>query len=438
MVLDITYVGTLGRRLLGKIDYAQYLDIRDPQSKTDLWSAYRQIVKQAGITPQGAGPLIDPTNFAQLATIQNIPFFNNLLPNMPAFAAAFNCSPSDVACNTSTKALTPTQAFYSYVMQDLGGSASWGCALFPMDTFVSPGGLPSPWSSKVDPQGDGLVLFQQQFQTLPGWSNEANSNYHSLQVSVRKTVGVATFGANYVFSKSIDNSSSGENADIAAGGGTLSGIIQNPFNLRDGRGLSDFDLKHNFNGYWVVDLPFGRGRKWAGSANRLVDAAIGGWEFTGAARWHSGFPFGPSNGFNFPTNFFLTSSGTWSGSVQTSLVRSGAFGVPNIFKDANAAFNNIGFTLPGLAGSRNIMRGPAYASADMGVYKTFKMPWSEKQRLQFRVTAYNVFNSVNFADSSLSVDPTSPGTFGNLTSTAGATTGSLGARDMEFAVRFEF
>jgi Carboxypeptidase regulatory-like domain len=438
VVLDVAYVGTLGRRLLGKIDYAQYLDIRDPQSGVDMWSAYRQIVKQAGITPQGAGPNIDPTNFAQLANIKNIPFFTNMLPNMPTFAAAFICSPSDAACNTGMKSLTPTQAFYSYVMQDLGGSASWGCALFPMDTFVSPGGLPSPWSSKVDPQGDGLVLFQQQFQTLPGWSNEASSNYHSLQVSVRKTVGIATFGANYVFSKSLDNSSSGENADIASGGGTLSGIIQNPFNLRDGRALSDFDLKHNFNGYWVLALPFGRGRKWAGNSNKLVDAAIGGWEFTGAARWHSGFPFGPSNGFNFPTNFFLTSSGTWSGSVQTSLVSNGAFGVPNIFKDEAAAFNSINFTLPGLAGSRNIMRGPGYAAADVGVYKTFKMPWSEKQRLQFRVTAYNVFNSVNFADFSLSVDPTSPGTFGNLTSTAGPTTGSLGARDMEFAVRFEF
>jgi hypothetical protein len=219
VVLDVTYVGTLGRRLLGKIDYAQYLDIRDPQSKVDLWSAYRQVVKIGGITPQGAGAAIDPANFAQLGTIQSIPFFSNLLPNMPAFAAAFLCAPADTACNTGMKALTPTQAFYAYVMQDLGNTgnsgnnASWGCALFPMDTFVSPGGLPSPWSTKLDPQGDGLVLFQQQFQTLPGWSNEASSNYHSLQISVRKTVGIATFGANYVFSKSLDNSSSGGSAE---------------------------------------------------------------------------------------------------------------------------------------------------------------------------------------------------------------------------------
>ena len=55
--------------------------------------------------------------------------------------------------------------------------------------------------------------------------------------------------------------------------------------------------------------------------------------------------------------------------------------------------------------------------------------------MQFRVTAYNIFNAVNCDDTTLSVDPTSPGTFGNLTGTAGA---RGGAREMEFAVRFEF
>jgi hypothetical protein len=370
-----------------------------------------------------------------------------MLPNMPAFGASVDCgrpvasNPNFSACQAGYNSLTPTQAFYAYTVNNFG--PSWGCALFPIDTKPShpskAGGIiPSPWNTTVDPQRNGHVIFQEQFQTLPGWSNWANSNYHSLQISVRKNVGFAVFGANYVFSKSLDNSSSGENADIAAGGGTLSGIIQNPFNLRDGRSLSDFDLKHNFNGYWIVDLPFGRGHRYGANVNRIVDSAIGGWEITGAMRWHSGFPFGPGNGFNFPTNFFLTSSGTWTGSVGTDLVHRGVFGIPNIFKDANAAFNNVGFTLPGQAGSRNIMRGPAYSATDVGVYKTFKMPWSEKQRLQFRVSAYNVFNNANFSDSTLSIDPTSSGTFGNLNGTAGPTTGSLGARDMEFAVRFEF
>src|SRR5208282_5235687 len=62
VVLDVAYVGTLGRRLLGKADFAQYEDIRDPQSKVDLFTAYRQIATLAQATPSSVnGPAIDPT-----------------------------------------------------------------------------------------------------------------------------------------------------------------------------------------------------------------------------------------------------------------------------------------------------------------------------------------------------------------------------------------
>jgi hypothetical protein len=446
VVLDVAYVGVLGRRLLGKTDFGAYEDIRDPKSGVDLYSAFRQLARVGNLTPT-SGPNIDPsaiTNLAGLKTIQSIPFFENMLPNLPAFAAGFDCDPSKktfATCVSNTESLTPTQAFYSYVFSNY--APSWGCALYPLDAIAIPGsnsqGLPSPWNTTVDPNGTGLVLFQQQFQTLPGWTNFGNSNFHSVQVSVRKNVGIALIGGNYVFSKSLDNSSTGENGDIAAGGGTLSGIIQNPFDLRDGRALSDFNLKHNFNGFWVVDLPFGKGRKYFTSANRLADAAVGGWELTGALRWRSGFPFGPGDGFNFATNFFLTSSGTWTGPTSTGLTRDavrsdGSLSGPNIFTKPDSTFaNDIAFTLPGLAGSRNIMSGPGYFTTDMGLYKTFKI--TERQRLQFRVTAYNLFNTVNFDDTTISVDPTSPGTFGNITGTAGP---RGGAREMEFAIRFEF
>jgi hypothetical protein len=451
-VVDVGYVGTLGRRLLGKVDFAQYLDIKDTKGGQDMWTAYRQIATLADMTPQNnATPSIPPTitvgssgsahqepNVAGLSQIASIPWFTNMVPNMPAFAAAFFCGSGDSACLSGYNSLTPTQAFYAYATQDvlgLSGGPSWSCALYPMDAFVGPGGLPSPWNSTVDPTGTGFVQFQPQFSSLPTWTNWASSNYHSVQVSVRKSVGIASFAANYVFSKSIDNASGAENVDLTDGGaGTLGALIQNPFNHRLGRAVSDFNLKHNFNGDYVIDMPFGHGRHFFSDANRPVDYIVGGWQLTGAVRWHSGFPESPSNGFNFPTNFFLTAPGTLTAPVKSSLTRfpSGG-GSPNLFSNAAAEFANFDFTGPGLPGSRNVIDGPAYAAMDVGINKSFRI--TERVKLQLGASAYNVFNSVDFADSALSLDPTSPGTFGTITGTAGP---RGGAREMEFNARLDF
>jgi hypothetical protein len=440
VVLDVAYVGTLGRRLLAKNDFAQYLDLTDPASKTDLFTAYRETAKLAQASPNNPNPPINPTNFAELASIPSIPYFNDLLPNMPAFAAA-------ALGNPGYARLTPTQAFYAFTTIKAGaaggGGASWSCALAALDESPSPGGLPTPWNSKLDPNNTGFVLFPQQFAQLDAWTNLGNSNYNSLQVTVKKTVAYGSFAFNYVFSKSIDNASAAENGDLLSptvSNGTANGLIQNPFEPGLNRALSDFNLKHNFTGSAVIDLPFGRGHRWGGESNWLMNALVGGWEVTSAMRWHSGFPQSPGNGFNFPTNFFLTAFGTEVSPLSSDVSRNvgqvsnGSPVLPNLFSNPVAAQADIAFTLPGLPGSRNTLIGPAFASLDMGINKNFYI--TERQRLQFRVTAFNVFNSVNFSDNTLSLDPTSPATFGTFTGTASQ--GQAFGRQVEFAVRYEF
>ena len=440
-VVEAAYVGTLGRRLLGKIDYAQYLDIRDPKGGSDLFSAFQQIAKIANIPPPGGSSTaaISPTNIAALQTIPSIAFFDNMLPNMPQFLAA------EFPKTAGYAGLTPTQAFYAFAVR--AAAQSWSCALFPIDTDPTFAGVPSPWNTTVDPQRNGLVLFQQQFQSLPGWTNFGNSNYHSLQLSVRRNTKNAAVAVNYVWSKSIDNDSSGENADLIntgnGGGGTLTGLIQNPFNLRFGRSLSDFDLRHNLNGNWTLGLPVGRGQRFLPNAGRLVDAVVGGWELVGTFRFHSGFPTGITNGFNFPTNFFLTTPGTITPGLATDVqtvgsnkATSGAAagkGIPNLFSNSAAAYAFANYTLPGLPGTRNFLRGPAYTDTDLGVNKTFKMPYNEKHSIQLRAEAFNVFNQVNF--SSFTANPDAPATFGNFSATAGP---RGGPREMEFAARYQF
>jgi len=436
-VVEAGYVGTLARRILGKIDYAQYLDIRDTKSGADLFSAFQQIAKIANIPPPGTSSraAINPRDFNALKTIQSIPFFDNMLPNMPAFLAS-------EFSTAGYSTLTPTQAFYAFAVR--AAAQSWSCALFPLDTDPNFFGNPSPWNTTVDPQRDGMVLFQPQFSSLPGWTNFANSNYHSLQLSVRRNMKNAALAANYVWSKSIDNDSSPENADFGANNNTtLTGLIQNPFNLRFGRALSDFDVRHNINANWTVDLPFGKGQRFGSNANRLLDALIGGWEVVGTFRFHTGFPAGITNGFNFPTNFFLTTPGTVTPGLVTQVTTEGTNKstsgvskgrpIPNLFKDAAAAYSFANFTLPGSPGSRNVFRGPAYTDTDAGVNKRFKMPYNESHSIQLRVAAFNVFNQVNF--STFVANPEAQATFGNFSATAGP---RGGARELEFAARYEF
>ena len=61
------------------------------------------------------------------------------------------------------------------------------------------------------------------------------------------------------------------------------------------KGISSKDVPHRLtvNGIW--ELPFGRGRRWATDANGLVDALIGGWQFSGIYSYQSGFPIGFGN-----------------------------------------------------------------------------------------------------------------------------------------------
>jgi hypothetical protein len=431
--VEAAYVGNLGQRLLLKKDYGQFMGVfKDPQSGQTLWQAYNMLVKQMGSL----------SNQTPVSRITPIPWIQDLMPNMPAYAATYLNNPA-------VANLTPTQAFYEIVLQYANSSlADWSDALLAMDDPVP--GTGSPWSLAVDPQQNGRVMFGPQFDSIPSWTSEGTSSFHSLQLSLRKKAGPLILDVNYVFSKSIDDGSAAENADLFLNEGQVNGQIPDAFNVRAGRAVSDFDLKHNFNGDWVYQLPFGRGKTFGSNLSGPLNGVIGNWQFTGTIRWHSGFPLTPRNGFNYATNDWQPGPGSIFGPLSTSLTKKDPNGVPNLFSNPAAAYAEVGYTLPGSPGSRNEVFGPAYFDTDLGLAKSFKMPWSEKQLLQFRIEAFNAFNNVNFASTAGQFSSQFPGsqspidefdvsapvsTFGNLFATAGPLGG---AREVQLAVRFDF
>jgi len=94
---------------------------------------------------------------------------------------------------------------------------------------------------------------------------------------------------------------------------------------------------------------------------------------------------------------------------------------------------SLGATGPGGVGNTNPVYGPGYFTLDLGVNKRFRMPW-EGHGVEFRATAFNALNHVNFAAPALGLFDTAA-TFGRITSTVGQ---RGGARELEFALRYEF
>jgi hypothetical protein len=271
-----------------------------------------------------------------------------------------------------------------------------------------------------------------------GWSSVGNSNYNALQASLRKQFGNGLqFDLNYTYSKSIDITSTASRVGFALVGyqniGLLGSRLENAFNLNALRAVSDFDLTHQFNANWIADLPFGKGKRFAGDASSVTEALIGGWQLSGVARWTSGFPVSIDVGQNWPTDWQYTGL-----AQMISPVKSGVYRQPNgavtLFADPAAAQKAFDIPLPGGSGSRNILRADGYAGLDLGLSKRWRI--RESQSLQFTWQTFNVLNLVRFngqavgsAVPSLAQPPNSFGTYAGLLTQP---------RVMQFALRYEF
>jgi hypothetical protein len=138
------------------------------------------------------------------------------------------------------------------------------------------------------------------------------------------------------------------------------------------RAVSDYDLTHQVNANWIVDLPVGKERALAHDSGKVVDALIGGWQLTGLARWTSGFPFSIDGGQRWPANWFLTAIAEMTSRPQTGVFKRN--GSVCVFADPSAAQADFTLPLPGGVGSRNILRGDGFASWDMSLGKRWAFP----------------------------------------------------------------
>ena len=383
LVVEAAYVGRLGRHLVVQRDLGMPLDLVDPASGMDYFTAASLLETQA-------------YSGVKTAAVAKIPYWENLFPDAAGAAGSPNASipcPKTV-CQTGNSA---TQNIYNqYSAQPLNATDD----LNLMDTLCSPGC-----------GGKLFRYYNGAFSSLYADSTIGTSSYHGGQVSVRRAM---THGLqadfNYTFARAIDIGSDTERTctscyAIGTTAQASTGVLINSFNPRLNRGVADFDTKHIVTADAVYKLPFGRGGTFLNTPSKFLDAIIGGWQLNGLGRWTSGLPFG------------LQISGGWmtawpkqSMTIQTGPIavgKSRVNGVPNAFPNplgmvsgisglvgGKSGSTNLRYPLPGEVGERNFYRGDGYFGVDSGLMKTWHL--TEKQSLKFDWEVFNATNSVRF------------------------------------------
>lgn len=252
-------------------------------------------------------------------------------------------------------------------------------------------------------------------------TTEGRSWYKGLIVgAARRFKDGLALQASYTLGQSEDYGSQ------AIGSGDFDNGFQPAYGLdpASNKGLSDFDIRHNFVFNYTWELPFGKSL--TGGSRALAY----GWQVSGIVTMRSGVPFSPVLGFDRARA--LPRSG---GAGQRPELAPGAssnpvLGGPAQYFDPNAfVLPEAGYlsTLP-----RNSLIGPGYATWDGSLFKNFAM--GARRRLQFRLEAFNLLNRANFGLPAATVFNAAGrvANAGEITSTVGT------ARQIQLGLKFEF
>jgi hypothetical protein len=188
--------------------------------------------------------------------------------------------------------------------------------------------------------------------------------------------------ANYVFSKSLDNSTEG-------GIGGTAGQSRDPFNQNLDKGPSDYDARHRINVALLYEVPR------IVRAHGIAGGFVNGWQVNTIVTARSGYPF---------TVLGLNRSLTGVNKDHADQIGDPAR--PAGVSAVEEWFNTAAFTAnqPGSVGNtgRNILRGPANATVNFSTFKNFRA--TERFTVQFRFEAFNFFNRANFGNPNATVN----------------------------------
>ena len=397
-VFSASYIGRKGTSLLLRRDAAAFNNLHDPKTGVDWYTAGTALEK---LRSKGVDisqiPSLLPANINQ--------YFDDMFPahlaqllNNYEFANP-TCDPTQTLghfdCNW-----TNAQAFLGYQTSNIGffSGNDYTDVQAEMDLAFAANGLP-------------LRFMQPQYGALDAWSTIGNSTYNALAVSLRERTHDVTMDFNYTWSHSLDDASGLQTENGFGNFQTNGAFIPSALRQSENYASSDFDVRHSINADVVWQLPFGKGHALAGNAGRTADAILGGWQLSGIFRWNTGLPTGisPFDEAQWATNWDVQSDSTPIKPLHTCPNKP-ANGPPKLFGSCGVdqVYQSFRNAYPGEGGPRNIFRYPGYVDLDLGLGKSFKMPWNEGHQLQIRWDVFNVTNTqrlTGIADFAVAQDP---------------------------------
>src|SRR5581483_7447087 len=186
---------------------------------------------------------------ASVTSVKPIPYFENLFGPL-------------AGTDLGNGPLSATQVVYNQFLSNIGNE-TYALFLLDLPGSQSGAGLNVPGHSYQP-----YRFYHDQYSALYTWRTIGKADYNALQVTVQKRFSHGLQGDfNYTWSKSIDWTSQAER--IPTSGGNNGAQIINTWQPDQLRAVSDFDATHQINANWLLEFPFGRGRRWGATSNRF-------------------------------------------------------------------------------------------------------------------------------------------------------------------------
>jgi Carboxypeptidase regulatory-like domain len=296
--------------------------------------------------------------------------------------------------------------------------------------FVGNGGEILALAAPTTTKGQLLRPYPQYTSVELAGQGSFSSTYDSLQVTARRRFpGAGSLLVAYTNSKLISNTDT-----LTSWLETGVGAIQDNNNLLAERSLSSQDVPQRMVISYVLDLPFGQGRKYLSNLDGRLNSIVGGWGIDGVATFQRGFPLVFRNGQANDATLF------GAGSRPNVLPGCEKSSAPGGLARLNDWFNTTCFAAPAdfTFGSEarvdSTLRADGVNNFDVAAFKGLPLDREGRTSVEFRVEFFNLFNRTQFAPPNTTCCSTNNANFGVVTSSASGTNPRL----VQFALKFLF